>query len=78
MYIILACLKLILPQFCRTICCFGKYFLLESGKLIGATGPSISGSIHRINRCNYWFDQFYIHYNFVENNGIIILKNYHS
>jgi len=49
--------------------------LLESGKLIGATGPSISGAIHRIYSCNYCLDQFYNHYNFVENNGIIILKN---
>ena len=35
---------------------FGRYFLLESGKLIGATGPSLSGEIHRIYRCNYCFD----------------------
>ena len=26
-------------------------------------------------RCNYCFDQRYSHYNFVENNGIIILNN---
>ena len=26
-------------------------------------------------RCNYCFDQRYSHYKFVENNGIIILKN---
>ena len=78
MYIILACLKLILPQFLAYNKLFGKYLLLESSKLIGATGPSISGAIHSIYSCNYCFDQFYIQYNFVENNGIIILKNYHS
>ena len=53
-------------------------FSLESGKLIDEPGPFISGAIHRIYLCNYRSDQFYSHYNFVENNGIIILKNYNS
>ena len=49
-------------------------FSLVSGKLIDTPGPSGSGSMHRVYRCNTCFDQIYSHYNFVENNGVLILK----
>ena len=30
--------------------------------------------MHRVYRCKTCFDQIYSHYNFVENNGVLILK----